>query len=69
MSTATEKDWCSLSLALTLPLLFSLAGSRGDGQQRHITISAGDRENQEPVVPQPNAGHEHREEAEPRKQE
>lgn len=52
----------------TLPLLFPLAGTCGDGQQRHIAISAGDRENQEPFVPQPNAGHEHREEAGQREQ-
>ncbi len=45
------------------------SGSRGDGQQRRVTVSAGDWEDQEPVVPQSDAGREHREEAQPQQQE
>lgn len=37
-------------------------GSRGDGQQRRVAVPAGDREDEESVLPQPDVGHEHREE-------
>lgn len=45
------------------------SGSRGDGQQRRVAISTSDREDQEPVVPQSDAGHEHREEDQSQQQE
>lgn len=44
------------------------AGPRGDGKQRRLALPAGDREDQEPLLPQPDAGHEHREEAGPEQQ-
>ena len=43
-----------------------VAGPRGDGQQRGLALPAGDREDQVAVLPQPDAGHEHREESGPR---
>lgn len=45
------------------------SGSRGDGQQRRVAVSTSDREDQEPVVPQSDAGHEHREEDQSQQQE
>lgn len=48
-------------------VLFS--GSRGDGQQRRVAVSTSDREDQEPVVPESDAGHEHREEDQSQQQE
>lgn len=45
------------------------AGPRGHGKQRRVALPAGDREDQEPLLPQPDAGHEHREEAGPEQQE
>lgn len=45
------------------------SGSRGDGEQRCIAVSTSDREDQEPVIPQSDAGHEHREEDQSQQQE
>lgn len=45
------------------------SGSRRHGKQRRVAVPAGDREDQEPVVPQPDAGHEHGEESGPQHQE
>lgn len=44
-------------------------GPCGDGEQRRITLPAGDWKDQEPLVPQPNAGYEHWEKAGPEQQE
>lgn len=44
------------------------AGPRGHGKQCRLAVPAGDREDQEPLLPQPDAGHEHREEAGPEQQ-
>lgn len=50
-------------------MLICSSGSRGDGQQRRVAVPAGDWENQEPVLPQPDVGDEHREENGPQQQE
>lgn len=42
-------------------LWFCLSGSRGDGQQRGVAVPAGDREDQDAVLPQPLVDDEHRE--------
>lgn len=44
------------------------AGSCGDGEQCRVAVPAGHREDQESLVPQPDACNEHREEAQPQQQ-
>lgn len=49
--------------------MISRSGPRGDGQQRGLAVPAGDREDQESVIPEPDVGNEHREEGRPQQQE
>lgn len=50
-------------LAVIVNLLSISAGPCGHGKQRYITLPAGDWEDQEPLIPQPNVDYEHWEKA------
>lgn len=52
--------WTKMWLAF---VLWCFTGTCGHGEQRCISIPAGYWEDQEPLIPQPNVGHEHWEKA------
>lgn len=56
---------CWMLLWICCPFLPIFLGPCGHGEQCHITLPAGDWEDQEPLIPQPNADHEHWEKAGP----
>lgn len=65
----SQKTEASAKAILVLLLYFlwswsfcGFSGSRGDGQQCSVTLSAGDWEDEKPVFPQPDVDNEHRKE-------
>lgn len=56
--------WCGVPES-SLMLSPERLGSRSDGKQCSVTLSASDREDQKLVFPESDAGYEHREKTEP----
>lgn len=57
------KNLCDWLIVVIVNLLSIFVGSCGHGKQRRFTLPTGDWEDQEPLIPQPNVDHEHREKA------